>query len=64
MLVCPVDLGVCERPGCRGGHCEMAQAPALLLCWECGAVESHGVKSGVCVACLRLYGTRPEALEA
>ena len=53
MKLCPVDLAGCDRPECRGGHCELADdAKPLTLCWECGFVEAHGIVAGICVACL------------
>jgi hypothetical protein len=55
MPVCPVDLVPCARPSCRQGICEMADVPALALCWDCGHVHAHGVHVIVCVPCLREY---------
>lgn len=55
MLLCPVDLHVCDRIGCRGGRCALADAPPLVLCWECGSVEGGRSRIGVCAACLRAY---------
>ena len=63
MLLCPVDLAVCDRPGCAGGRCEMAAEPRLTVCWECGEVVSHGVVAGICVACVRVYAAT-DRLEA
>ena len=61
MLMCPVDLAVCERAGCSGHLCEMAGVSPLLLCWECGAVEGRAHGAEVCVVCLHLYRPTPTA---
>ena len=60
MGLCPVDLVICERTGCRRDGCELADtSPQLLICWECGSLESGAVAAGVCVACLRVYVPDP-----
>jgi len=59
MRMCPIDLDVCERPGCGGGTCELAGVSLLLLCWECGAVEAHAHGEEVCVVCLHTYTPAP-----
>ena len=59
MGLCPVDLAMCERAGCRRDLCELADASPLLVCWECGAVESEAVAAGLCLACLRVYVPDP-----
>ena len=41
----------------------MAESTRLTVCWDCGAVEHHGVKGGVCIACMTLY-THNEKHEA
>lgn len=42
--------------GCRGGHCELAEASerTLTVCWECGKLESHGIVHGICIECLQV----------
>jgi hypothetical protein len=50
--LCPVDLSACDRPHCRGGHCEMAESRHFVICWECGKVDSHGIVHGICVECV------------
>jgi hypothetical protein len=52
MVLCPVDLAPCTRPGCRGGSCQRVNAATLAVCWECGAVEAQGVIAGICIACV------------
>lgn len=55
MKLCPVDLAGCSRPECGGGHCSLAESARLVVCWDCGVPEPHGVKSGVCITCMTLY---------
>jgi hypothetical protein len=55
MALCPTDLLACKRESCRDGVCELAGAPVLLLCWECGAIEVSGVTAGICLSCLATY---------
>jgi hypothetical protein len=62
--LCPVDLAGCDRPGCSGGHCELADTRALLVCWQCGVVESHGIVHGICVACVQAHMTTHDKEEA
>jgi hypothetical protein len=57
MLICPVDLGACERAACRYGVCAMSDAPILIVCWQCGTVESSRVVHGICIECLRVPAT-------
>ena len=57
--LCPIDLAVCERVGCCRDVCERADASPLLVCWECGAVESETLTAGTCVSCLRIYVPDP-----
>ena len=55
MKICPVDLAACDRAGCRGGHCELAEDSATLtVCWECGKLESHGIVHGICIECVQV----------
>jgi hypothetical protein len=56
--LCPVDLDSCDRPYCRGGHCELAEESPLTICWECGAVDSRGIVHGICVTCITLHATK------
>ncbi len=53
-MLCPVDLAACDRPQCRGGHCQRADGVRLAVCSECGAVEER-LLAGVCIACLALF---------
>jgi hypothetical protein len=59
MGLCPVDLALCERAGCRRDVCELTDASPLLVCWECGAVESEALAAGTCLSCLRVYVPDP-----
>jgi len=59
MGLCPVDLALCERTSCRRDVCELADASPLLVCWECGSVESEAVAAGLCLSCLRVYVPDP-----
>jgi hypothetical protein len=48
-------LRSCERAACRRDARELADASPLLVCWECGAVESEtvaaeGVASRACAS--------------
>jgi hypothetical protein len=57
--LCPIDLAICERAGCQRDVCELADAPPLLVCWECGAVEAETLAAGACMSCLRVYVPDP-----
>jgi hypothetical protein len=59
MGLCPVDLAICERSACHRDFCELADATQLIVCWECGAVESTAHTSNMCVTCLRVYVPDP-----
>jgi hypothetical protein len=37
----------------------LADATPLLVCWECGAVESEAAAAGLCLSCLRVYVPDP-----
>ena len=56
MKICPVDLEACDRAGCRGGHCDLAEhsTATLTVCWECGKLESQGIVHGICVECVQV----------
>jgi hypothetical protein len=58
-VLCPVDLHACDRPDCRGGGCERADAARVAVCWACGAVDEH-VVDGFCVTCLSVFATDRE----
>lgn len=62
-MLCPVDLAVCERAGCRGGQCELADTAPLAVCWECGTIEAQGIVAGVCIACIAEFHHAREATE-
>ena len=65
MRLCPVDLAACDRAGCRGGHCELAEGErTYTICWECGKVESHDIVHGICMECVRLQVTPVREEEA
>ena len=51
MLVCPVDLEMCPRAACRGGHCERAGERLVAHCWECGFVTVGRTTLGICAEC-------------
>jgi hypothetical protein len=55
MIVCPVDLRVCEHPSCRGGLCEMSALSSLFVCWDCGGVSEGSTHAVICVECLSAY---------
>jgi hypothetical protein len=57
--LCPIDLAICERVACCHDVCESADASPLLVCWECGAIESEALAAGMCVSCLRIYVPDP-----
>ena len=57
MKLCPIDVQACDRPYCRGGHCELAEERALVICWECGALDTHGIVHGICVQCVSIRAT-------
>jgi len=51
MLLCPVDLAACTRPACGAGRCALTGEPRMQVCVECGSVETHAGRIGLCVAC-------------
>jgi hypothetical protein len=51
MLLCPVDLTACTRAACDAGHCALTGEPRMQVCVECGAVETHAGRVGLCVVC-------------
>ena len=55
MILCPVDLRVCELEACRSGGCDRCAAPPLAICWDCGGVSAEPVRTVVCVDCLLAY---------
>jgi hypothetical protein len=53
MAICPMDLEICERPGCAGGRCEESGELRLAPCVGCGYLfVLRG--AGYCVECLAI----------
>jgi hypothetical protein len=55
MIICPLDLRVCEHPLCGGGLCEMSASLPLVVCWDCGSVSEESTSTLICVDCLLTY---------
>lgn len=50
MHICPLDLEICRRSACAGGHCRKADEAALQHCYDCGALlVFRGIT--ICVGC-------------
>jgi len=49
--ICPVELHLCDRPGCDAGFCEMALERPLMACTGCGVLVSHNRVFAFCIEC-------------